>query len=129
VAAVLVVAAWLVLLGWLVLHADATPEIWARWLTVLSSLEAVSFAAAGTLFGTVIQRQRVAAAERRADKAEGEANANSAAAANGRALASAVKARGRRTRAASGLGVERMAAPTDVVDDELTTLANELFPD
>jgi hypothetical protein len=137
IAALVVVATWLLMLGWLVVHTDVTEVTWARWLTVLASLEAVAFAAAGAVFGSAVQRQRVAQAEGRADKAEGradkaegDAKANAAAAANGRALAAAVKVRGRKPAAAAvGAGVERVAATREASDDDLAALAQRLFPD
>jgi len=63
VAALFVVAVWLGMLIWLVVHSDATEVTWARWLTVMASLEAVAFAAAGAVFGTTVQSQRVTEAK------------------------------------------------------------------
>jgi hypothetical protein len=57
--AVLVVCVWLAGLAWLVVHVNASAEEWSRMLVILSSLEAVAFAAAGALFGTSIQQRRV----------------------------------------------------------------------
>src|SRR5262245_58138852 len=69
-AALLVMLAWLALLLRLVLIAGSAEEKeWVRLFAVLSSLEAVAFGAAGALFGTTIQRQRVEEARSRADKA------------------------------------------------------------
>jgi len=70
VAALVVLAAWLVLLGWLAIHTEIADNQWSRLITVLSSLEAVAFAAAGALFGVQIQKQRVQEAQKRADTAE-----------------------------------------------------------
>src|SRR5262249_31726352 len=98
--AVAVIASWLALLIWLVFHVQAGEVQWSRLLAVLGSLEAVAFAAAGAIFGTTVQKQRIQDARERAEKAEGRAAeaektaaSKSEAAANGRALASAVRAR------------------------------------
>ena len=121
-AALFILAGWLVLLGWLVLDADAADEVWGRRVALLGSLEAVAFAAAGALFGTTVQKQRVADARQNADKAEERAKENAAAAADGKALAAAVKTR---SKASAGAKPESLSA----ADDELLTLANRLLPD
>ena len=54
IAAVAVLIVWLGMLWWLILHTNAAEVTWARWLTVLASLEAVAFAAAGAIFGTTV---------------------------------------------------------------------------
>jgi hypothetical protein len=136
VAALIVLAAWLVLLSWLAFHTAATELQWARLGSVLGSLEAVAFAAAGALFGTTVQNQRVQEAKERAGKAEDRAThaektstEHVQAAANGRALAVAVKARAG-TRAAMR-GIERVTAAegSEDVTDDLAALATKLFPD
>jgi hypothetical protein len=136
IAALIVLAAWLGLLSWLAFHTGATDVQWARLGSVLGSLEAVAFAAAGALFGTTVQKQRVQEAKERAEKAENRASQaektsteNVQAAANGRALAIAVKARSA-TRAASQ-GVERVSAfeKSGGAEDDLVALATRLFPD
>ena len=73
VAALFVVAVWLGMLIWLVVHSDATEVTWARWLTVMASLEAVAFAAAGAVFGTTVQSQRVTEAKEQAAAASDRA--------------------------------------------------------
>jgi hypothetical protein len=133
VAALVVLAAWLCLLVWLVFHAGTQETEWNRMLVILSSLEAVAFAAAGALFGTAVQRQRVKdaqsateQAEGRADMAQRRADANSEDAADGRALATAVKMRVSPSRAG---GVERLS-PTDQGgegDAELLRLAERIL--
>ena len=129
-AALLVMVAWLTMLSRLVYIAGSAEEReWVRMFAVLASLEAVAFGAAGALFGTTIQRQRVQEAQARAEKAEGAAAVNAQAAANGKALAAAVKAR-QGTRTPEGLervsaGDSRRSGP----DQELVALAERLFPD
>src|SRR5262245_24378171 len=137
IAAITVLAAWLGLLYWLILHTSATDAEWARLLVVLGSLEAVAFGAAGALFGTTIQRQRVQEAQERAEKAEGRAekaeetaSATAAAATNGKALAAAVKVRERSRGAAEG--IERVTRGEQAgrrADDALVEFAQKLFPD
>jgi hypothetical protein len=101
--AVLVVCVWLVGLAWLVVHAHVGAEEWARMLVILSSLEAVAFAAAGALFGASIQQRRVQDAKDNVDKvekvaadrverAEAQAIKNSDEAGRGRLLADTIKA-------------------------------------
>jgi hypothetical protein len=135
-AAVIVLIVWLGMLLWMTQRTDASEVIWARLFSVLSSLEAVAFAAAGALFGTSVQRQRVKDAHERADKAdtraaeaEKEAASNAQAAANGKALATAVKAR---AQGRSEGGVDRMSAGArgaGAQGDELLVIAEKLFPD
>jgi hypothetical protein len=129
VAALVVLAAWLVLLGWLAIHTEIADNQWSRLITVLSSLEAVAFAAAGALFGVQIQKQRVQEAQKRADSAENRASeAEKTAAAmaeKGNALAKAVKIRAAR-QVAAGERLERVATtgvpPT--IPDDIVALAD-----
>lgn len=124
--AVTVVVVWLGFLVWLVVKADASEVTWSRLLVVLGSVEAVVFAAAGALFGTTVQRQRVEDYKTRTDAAESRADANQKAAVNGHKLAAAVKA----TYASAGDGVtERLSADSQPGRDRLLHLADELFPD
>jgi type VI protein secretion system component VasK len=137
VVAVGVLLAWVAMLWWLVIHTDAVEVQWARLLTVLSSLQAVAFAAAGALFGTTIQQQRVRDAherahtsEKQAEDARAQAAENAEAAANGKALAEAVKLSGRGRPIAEA--VERVsgkAAEGEVRIEDLSALAAKLFPD
>ena len=133
-AALLVLMAWLVMLLWLVFRVGATEVEWSRLFTVLTSLEAVAFAAAGALFGTTVQRQRVKEAIDRAEKsdaraadADSKAVKSSQEAANGRALAAAVKAR--MSAPAKSGGTERVSTAAADHDSELLNLAQRLFPD
>ncbi|MGH3868918.1 MAG: hypothetical protein ACRDQ4_22920 [Pseudonocardiaceae bacterium] len=105
--AVTVIAVWLGVLIWALIEVNASEVTWARLLVVLGSVEAVAFAAAGALFGTTVQRQRVEDQRVRADVAESRADANQTAAINGHKLAAAVKM----TRAAGADATrERLAA-------------------
>ncbi|WP_407776604.1 hypothetical protein [Actinophytocola sp.] len=124
--AVAVIAVWLGFLIWLVVDADADEVTWSRLLVVLGSVEAVAFAAVGALFGTTVQRQRVADLKTRTDAAELRADANQTAAINGHKLAAAVKA-------ICGPGAdgttERLSADDRPRRDALLDLANRLFAD
>lgn len=134
-AAFVLLAAWLILHGWLAFHTDAGDVEWMRLVSLVGSIEAVVFAAAGALFGTTVQRQRVEDARERAEEAEEQerkavttATANTQLAANGRALASAVKALGRAPAGRSArLSTSKEAG--EGANDELISLARELFPD
>jgi hypothetical protein len=84
----------------------------------------VAFGAAGALFGTHIQRQRVTEAQDRAAKAEGEAEANKDAAAKGKALAAAVKTETE----AAGHGFRRSSIDPDKPETgTILSLANQLL--
>lgn len=120
-----VIMAWFGMIVWLGFHINDLEVQWSRLVFLLSSMEAVAFGAAGALFGTQIQRQRVADAQQRADKAETEATSNKDAAAKGKALAAAVKAEAQ----AAGHGFRRVS--NDESNDDISTslaLANELLP-
>jgi hypothetical protein len=124
--AVAVVGVWLGFLILLLIEVNATEVTWSRLLVVLGSVEAVAFAAAGALFGTTVQRQRVEDQRARADAAESRADADKTAAINGRTLAAAVKA----TRAPSADGTpEELSVEAAPERDLLVELANRLFPD
>jgi len=117
VVAAIVVMAWLVIVAVLLFRSSdvaVTDSVWSRMLVVLSSIEAVAFAAAGALFGTTIQQRRVQDAKDEAERtkkdakeavtkvqqdaaeetkrAKDEATRNADEASRGRALAAAVKA-------------------------------------
>ncbi|MEL5955683.1 hypothetical protein AADR41_13060 [Streptomyces sp. CLV115] len=126
VVAVTVITLWLGLLAWLAFNTDASEVAWSRLLVVLGSVEAVAFAAIGALFGTTVQRQRVADLAARTETAESRANANETAALNGHRLAAAVQA----SRApSSGSDTEQLSAERRSGKDPLLELANRLFPD
>jgi hypothetical protein len=80
VVAVLAILVWIAFLAVMLLATDSNETQWARMTYVFASVEAIAFAAAGALFGVSVQRERVKAAERKAD-------GNAREAANGRALA------------------------------------------
>jgi hypothetical protein len=130
-----VLAAWLLLLVFMAFKTSLEEVAWSRLLVVLGSIEAVAFAAAGALFGTQIQRQRVqdaqrhaANAEAKAAEAERRASANADAAIKGKTLAVVVKAKSRNR---PGPDIEHFSAPGETAhdQDELAALARELFPD
>ncbi|HEX6470377.1 MAG TPA: hypothetical protein VF069_14865 [Streptosporangiaceae bacterium] len=123
--AVAVIGAWLGFLVWTLVEVDASEVAWSRLLVVLGSVEAVAFAAAGALFGTTVQRQRVEDQQARADAAESRAEANETAAVNGHKLAAAVKA----TRGSAVGTREPLSAETGLEADPLLDMANRLFPD
>lgn len=139
--AICVVTAWLAMLAWLAFSVDVDDRGWARMVTLLASIEAVAFAAAGALLGTTIQRGRVVDAKARAEKAEEAAEANAAAAAAGRTLAMAVQASAASGReAGAGIdpidlrqGAASLAVEADGADGrslaDLRRLAQALFPD
>ena len=86
-----------------------------------------AFAAAGALFGTTVQRQRVEDAKRHAEVAEAKADearkqaaASEHDAAKGKALAAAVKSHGAAAKA---------AAARPPIPEDLVALASQLFPD
>jgi len=125
VAAVVLLAVWISALAWMGINRSLPDDEWARLLTLLHSLEAVVFAAAGALFGTTVQKERVQAAEDHAASAEQRARAKESEAANGRALASAVKAhRAPRFDVKPAGGI----ATTEAAPDPLVALAEKLFP-
>lgn len=64
---------------------DSSETTWSRLIFLFGSLQALAFAAAGALWGTSVQQERVAAAEKKADESAGDAS-------NGRALAAVIKA-------------------------------------
>ncbi|MFJ6772704.1 hypothetical protein ACIQOV_17370 [Kitasatospora sp. NPDC091257] len=125
VVAVTVIALWLGLLAWLAFNAEASDVTWSRLLVVLGSVEAVAFAAVGALFGTTMQRQRVADLTARTEAAEARADANATAALNGHRLAAAVQA----TRTpGGGPDTEQLSAEGRSGKDPLLELADRLFP-
>ena len=128
--AVVVIFAWLGFIVWLLVKVNSAEIEWSRLLVVLGSVEAVAFAAAGALFGTSVQRQRVQDQKARADSAENRASANESAAVNGQKLATAVKiSRAPGARTAPAGTRERLSADIRPEPDPLFDLANRLFPD
>jgi hypothetical protein len=78
-------------LQWQKTGQDATS--WSRHQELLNGLEALAFAAAGTLFGTTVQRQVTNKAEQQAEIAQVQAENNARDAEKGRALHRAIEAR------------------------------------
>ncbi|NYD34565.1 hypothetical protein [Actinomycetospora corticicola] len=123
--AVAVITGWLALLIWLIVDAGADEVTWTRLLVVLGSVEAVAFAAAGALFGTTVQRERVTEQRARADEAEARAEGLASDASNGQKLAAAVKASfGDGGEAREPLGYRGRDHPLAVLE-----MAHRLFPD
>ncbi|MET9075853.1 hypothetical protein ABZX95_27725 [Streptomyces sp. NPDC004232] len=83
---------WLGLLVWLAANTGAGEVAWSRLLIVLGSVEAVTFAGVGALFGTTVQRHRVEELKEDREAAESRAVVNEQAAINGHKLAAAVRA-------------------------------------
>ena len=81
--AVLAFIAYAALVCVMLLSRDATEVVWSRLTFIFASVQAISFAAVGALWGTTVQKQRADKAEARADKLERQAS-------NGRALAAAI---------------------------------------
>ena len=131
-----VIVVWVGMLIATATQVDAQEVHWSRMLALLGSLEAVAFAAAGALFGTTIQRQRVddarkqaVAAESKTTEALKESAKNARDAANGKALATAIRVRWGGS--ASAGGAERVSAlhADSGLPQDLAALASELFPD
>jgi hypothetical protein len=124
IAAVIMWAAFAALL-W---HSAGTKDVdlWTHETWVFSSIQAIAFAAAGALFGTAVQQDRVHKAETRADQAQDDA-------ANGRALARVLQSDAAPTNIAAGRPVappERGDATSgDDVRQQHAALARSLFGD
>ena len=72
-AAAVAIIAWLCCLATLFVYIKEADEVlWGRLIIVFGSIQAVAFAAFGALFGTTVQLQRVATAEKQADEAKEE---------------------------------------------------------
>lgn len=121
-----VILGWLVTVAWLALNVGAEEVRWSRLVFLLGSVEAVAFGAAGALFGTNVQRQRVAEAHSRAERAETEAAENKEAAVKGKALAAVVKSEAKSN--TSGKGLTRGLDTTTGEVSASVILANDLFP-
>lgn len=113
---------------------DAGEVRWNRMTFLYGTVEALVFAAAGALFGTQVQRERVVKAEERAEDAEKKAESNADAAASGRTLAKAAKVEAMTTApelAQYGFSPQAGVTPTEEAAPvyRLATLAEELFPE
>ncbi len=124
-------------------HVGANDRTWARLVSLLSSVEALAFGAAGAIFGSSVQRGRTVAAEKRANDNERDAVA-------GRTLAETIKV-GARSRPAGrgpapafdmtmppgaggppdagGPPGDGPGAPPEPRADPYVDLARRLFPD
>jgi hypothetical protein len=100
-------------------------DIWTHLTFVFASVQGIAFAAAGALFGTAVQQDRVKNAESRATTAE-------TAASNGRALALILQNEAPRA-AASADALDRTppsdSVPADEVRRRHAALARSLFGD
>lgn len=90
--ALVVVVMWLVFIVVMALHIGADKEEWARWITIMTALQALAFAAAGALWGVKVQ-------EKETDKANDDKKQAVGAAVEGKTLANMIEralARGER---------------------------------
>ena len=125
--ALILLVAWLVLLTVMAFHTSASEMEWARWGSVLGSLEAVVFAAAGALFGTTVQKQRVQDANQRAEDAVAASKRNEKAVTIGLMLAKGVKDRAAAlANVNSPEKIREFNKPVEL-DGHLLSLANELL--
>lgn len=135
-AAIIVLVAFGYVLKAMLSRADTevTPEIWARYTYLFSSLEALAYAAAGFLFGREVNRQRAENAEANAEKsqeiafqAQGSAAVSEA---NGQALAESVRALDDAVRRPEigGGGAESVPADPQMSAAVLRTMADRMFP-
>ncbi len=126
VAAVIVLFAFGAFVMYLVAEVDVEEVKWTRLAWLFASVEAITFGAAGALFGSTIQRDR-------AEKAEKKAEENQESAAKGQALATVLKAddpvsdAGAQAIKTLGAGPAREAASS--VAARHAALARQLFPE
>lgn len=124
-AAVVAILAYGAMIVFLVTAADSQEVVWSRLIYVFSSVQALAFAAAGTLWGTTISQARV-------EKAEAQASESAVDATNGKALAAALKAESTNPKESDGDRNFRGQAPADngaqVVIVRHAELADRLFP-
>jgi hypothetical protein len=133
--AVLAVVLWVVFTLILFFYIDHDELQWTRLTWLFSSVQAIAFAGAGALFGTVVQKDRADKAEQRAATAEADADAQRESAVKGRALGTVLQAR-----AAEGIGAEadrrapmgnagQQPTPAPDVRGEYAQLSKALFGD
>jgi hypothetical protein len=119
VVAVTALIIWAVFAGILLANAGTkNVDLWAHLTWVFGSIQAIAFTAAGALFGTAVQQDRVKNAETRAASAE-------SAASNGRVLAKILQSEAAPT---SGSGSEGVSPDADVRQRH-AALARSLFGD
>jgi hypothetical protein len=120
--------AYLVFVGVMVVARGSTDVVWSRLVFLFGSLQALAFAAAGALWGTSVQQERVASAERRAAVSALDAT-------RGRALAATMKAEAKiivdRAGGTYRGGAQAGPQPGDDIDTARrhAAIAAELFPD
>lgn len=108
---------------------------WSRLTWLFGSVQAIAFAGAGALFGTVVQKDRADQAEKRAESAQADADAQRDAAVKGRALASVLQAEatddghGAKTKGLAPMGPGQQPAPQADVRREHAQLSRALFGD
>lgn len=112
--AVIVVYVVFVWLAWA--RVEEVDTLFNRRLNLLGGLEAIAFAAAGALFGTVVQRQVTKKAEKEAGEQKQRADGNEKDAEKGRALDALARTK------AQQAGPRFRAAGQDPVDQMTTEL-------
>ena len=131
--AVFAVLVWLGFTIFMFTNTDADEVTWARQAWIFGSVEAVSFAAAGALFGTAVQRERAEKADKRADEAEEVAEENRDEATKGRAFAANVQAEDKARQRRGDQGIAPMSVDEEGPDDSPfrrhAELARSLFGD
>ena len=90
--AIFAMATWIAFSVVLIVKANVSETEWTRLAWVFGSIQAIAFAAAGALFGTVVQQQNVNTAQQQATLATKDAEKQRDDAANGRMLAVAIQA-------------------------------------
>lgn len=132
--AIFAVALWAIFSVTLFFYVDNNELEWTRLTWLFGSVQAIAFAGAGALFGTVVQKDRADQAEKRADSAQADANAQRDAAVKGIALASVLQAEGADADDAESKGYKPMGpgqqpAPQADVRREHARLSRALFGD
>lgn len=132
--AIAVLVAFGIVFAFMLSQVDADDTRWSRLTFLYGTVEAIVFAAAGALFGTQVQRERVVKAEDRADAATTKAEENVDAATKGKVLAKAAKAEAMTAApemAQFGFSPQPGVAPPQEAASvvRLAVLAEELFPE
>ena len=119
---------WAVFTAFMVVKTNTGNEVqWTRLAYLFASVEAIAFGAAGALWGTTVNRERVVQAEQRAAANERDAS-------NGRALASSqIAEAGDLVDMSSDSALQRMGSGPDKAAAEVrqqhAKQARMLFPD
>jgi len=90
---VALIAAYLIALRSMWLSAGTTDIQWARRSQLMTGLEALAFAAAGTLLGTTVQRAATKEVEATAERERGRADENAGGARAGEAMRASIEAK------------------------------------